>query len=185
MGRRSTIDEARVFAVVGHGLARRGTLILQDVVGEAGVSIGSLYHRYESREGLLARAFIDAVRAFQTQVMPELEGEGVEAVMAAACAVPAFCRAEPDRAVILSCCRQSEFLTEATPEPLRSEIETVNAGAAQAIAEFAARNGFGMEALRLALVGLPLGAVRLYLPGRPVPEEVDARIAAAVRAILA
>jgi len=61
----------------------------------------------------------------------------------------------------------------------------VNDRAREAIGRFADRAGIERDAVRLALIGFPLGAVRLYLPERPVPESVDAHVADAYRAAVA
>ncbi|MCG8441877.1 MAG: TetR/AcrR family transcriptional regulator [Caulobacterales bacterium] len=174
-----------MFAAVGRGLAEDGALRLQAVVEETGVSVGSLYHRYGSREGLLARAWLDAVEAFHARFRAALESGAPDAGEEAALATPRFCRAEPERAVILACCRRSEFLGEAAPADLRAAIETVNRDAAAALARYAEGVGAPLEACRLALVAFPLGAVRVYLPRRPVPDGVDAYVAGAYRAVMA
>jgi len=119
MGRLSTIKDANVYGAVGAQLAGKGAVTLQTIVAETGVSIGSLYHRYGSREGLLAQTWLDAVKSFQGGFLAALEGgdaDGDESAGGrAALATPRFCRAERSRAIVLSCCRQSEFLSSATP----------------------------------------------------------------------
>lgn len=184
MGRLSTVDDTKVFAAVARLMSTTGNLTLQSVVDETRVSIGSLYHRYRSREGLLARAWADAVKAFHAVVVPELDGGAPDAGERAALATPRFCRAERDRAILLACCRRSEFLGEATPADLRAEIEAINDEAAAALARFARRTGVPLDACRLAIVALPLGAVRLYLPAKPVPRAVDDYVRAGCRAVL-
>jgi len=184
MGRLSTVDDAKVFAAVARQMSAGGTLTLQSVVEETRVSIGSLYHRYRSREGLLARAWADAVKAFHAVVVPELEGLSADAGERAALATPRFCRADRDRAILLACCRRSEFLVEATPPDVRAEINGINDAAAAALARFSRRTGVPLDACRLAIVALPLGAVRLYLPDRAVPRSVDDYVRAGCRAVL-
>lgn len=157
---------------------------LQDVVTETSVSVGSLYHRYGSREGLLAASWLDAVRAFQARFLDAIESDSEDAGERAALATPQFCRAEPGRAVILACCRRSEFITDATPVALQIEINHINDDTGAAMKRFARRNGLSLQACRLALVAFPLGAVRLYLPGRPVPKSVDDYVLAAYRSVI-
>lgn len=184
MGRSSTIDEPRVFAAVARQLASGGTMTLQQVVAETGVSVGSLYHRYGSREGLLAQTWLDAVRASHAAFMREIDREDETAGEAAAMATPRFCRADRDRAVVLACCRRSEFISQATPAPLREQIEHVNDEAVAAIRRYAKRTGHSLEACRIGLIAFPLGAVRLYLPSQPVPRSVDAYVLEAFRAVM-
>ena len=184
MGRMSIISDSDVFAAVGLQLASDGGATLQSIVASTGVSIGSLYHRYGSREGLLAETWLDAVKTFHGKFLKALESGENNAGELAALATPSFCREEHARAVVLSCCRQSEFLSDDTPARLRNEISTVNDNAAAAIRRYARRNNASLDACRLAMVAFPLGAVRLYLPNRPVPKAVDQYVSAAYRATM-
>lgn len=96
-------------------------------------------------------------------------------------ATPRFCRQQPLRACILVGCRRQEFLPDTLSPALRTETETINTSVATAIARFARDRGYTPEACRLGLVAYPLGAVRMYLPERDVPEKIDAYVAAAFR----
>ncbi len=179
MGRLSTVRDDQVFSVVGARLAGDGAITLQTVVDDTGVSVGSLYHRYGSREALLALTWLDAVRAFQTCFLTALESGGDDAGERAALATPRFCRSDHQRAIVLSCCRPAEFFSPATPQHLQKEISNVNKAAAAAIRRYAKCSGYSLEACRLGLIAFPLGAVRLYLPARPVPQALDEYISAA------
>ena len=76
MGRRSTFSDDDVFAAVGRMLVRDGEVRMQSVVAETGVSVGSLYHRFGSREGLLARAWLDTLAAFHDRFLAALDQPG-------------------------------------------------------------------------------------------------------------
>ncbi|MCW9034662.1 MAG: TetR/AcrR family transcriptional regulator [Rhodospirillales bacterium] len=180
----STIQDEKIFAVVGAQLADIGTVTLQSIVKETGVSVGSLYHRYNSREELLARTWLDAVKGFHSYFLRELESQKEDAGARAAMATPRFCRAERARAIVLSCCRQSEFLSSETPKELRDEIGSINDKAFKAVREYAKHSGYSLEACKLGLVAFPLGAVRQYLPSHKVPTAVDEYVAAAFRAVV-
>lgn len=156
---------------------------IQEIVRESGISSGSLYHRFGSREALLAEAWLDALLAFQARFLAALEEGGEEAGLQAALATPRFCREEPDRARILVQCRQSEFLCSDSPRPIKDKIETANANAFARISDFASGFGVDFETAKVAMVGFPLGAVKLYIPARPVPMIVDDWISEAFRAV--
>ncbi len=183
MGRASTINETAVFAAVGQALSDTGTVTLQSVVTETGASIGSLYHRYQSREGLLAATWIDAVSAFQDAFTLSLNADMEDAGENAALATPRFCRAHRSRAIVLSCCRQSEFLSPKTPAPLQQTMATINDEGVKALRRFARRSGLNLEVCQHAIVSVPLGIVRAYLPSRPVPARVDNYVRTAYRAL--
>ena len=184
MGRLSTVNDSSVYATVGRQLSENGTMTLQGVVSETGISVGSLYHRYGSREGLLAQTWLDAVRAFQSRFLAAIESGDEYAGERAALATPQFCRAEPERAVVLVCCRRSEFVSNEMPAALKAEICSVNDDAIAAIRRYAKRMGYSLHACRLGLVAFPLGAVRLYLPHRPVPRIIDTYVSEAFRSVI-
>lgn len=184
MARSSTFEDSLIFGSVGSLLARTGAVTLQAIVAETGVSIGSLYHRYGSRETLLAMTWLDAVRAFQAEFREALESGADDAGERAALATPKFCRTDNARAIVLACCRQAEFASSAISGELQEAIASANDEAMMALRRFAATRGYSVDACRLGLVAFPLAAVRLYLPDKPVPASIDAYIANAFRAII-
>ncbi|WP_417481597.1 TetR/AcrR family transcriptional regulator [Maricaulis sp.] len=184
MGRLSTIRDETVFAAAGAQLASEGAVTLQGLVAATGISIGSLYHRYGSREGLLAQAWIDAVSAFRDRFLAALAAENAEAGLQAALATPRFCREERSRAIILCCCRQVDFIAPATPPASLQLLRSINDKVAAALQAYADRTGHSLTACRMGMVAFPLGAVRLYLPSQPVPEEVDRYVEAGFRAAM-
>ena len=161
-----------------------GTVSMGVLLDRAGISSGSLYHRFGSREGVLASAWLDAVQAFQAKFLKALQSGLPTAGEDAAVATPKFCRTDRDRALILMSCRQSEFLGQGTPEPLRTRIRDVNAVTMSAVEAFSSARGIDIETCRMALIGIPLGAVRLYLPHRPVPRRLDDMVRTASAALI-
>lgn len=184
MGRAITFKDADVFAALAQRMTREGSLAVQSLVEDSGISIGSLYHRYGSREGLMASAWLDAVETFQTSFLAALGSGRPSAGLDAALATPRFCRAERDRALILVACRKSEFLGENTPQPLREQIRDINQNAMVALRAFSKAHSLDLETCQMAMIGLPLGAVRLYLPDRNVPMKVDAMLKRTYEALL-
>lgn len=184
MGRKSNVSDDRVFAAVARRILKEGSVSLQYVVEDTGVSFGSLYHRYGSRDGLMAAAWLKATKSFQCGFLASLTSGRTTAGEDAALETLRFCRKHPDRARILVACRQSEFLGEETPEPLRSEIARVNHAISKGLSEFASAQGLGIELCRLGIIGLPLGAVQLYLPDFAIPDSVDEHIRRAYRALI-
>jgi len=185
MGRKSSFTDEEIFRCVAGQFAVQGRFTIDALTAETGLSMGSIYHRFGSRDGLLAEAWLNAVGRFQARFLDALAPNTLGAALDAALATPNFCRSNRGEAVLLTCCRRSEFLLPDTPADLRSRIEKSNVAAVRAIRAFAAAVDRPLLACRLALIAYPLGAVRLYLPSRPVPTMLDAEIAKAVRAALA
>ncbi len=181
MGRRSTIDKTKIFGMVGSHLAKYGSITLQDVVKKTGVSVGSLYHHYDSREGLLAHVWIDAVTAYQDVFLSELGSGKKDAGERAAMATPQFCRSEPERAKVLVSCRREELIASDLPEALKAHIQDINKRGAAELKQFAKSRNYSLEACTMGLVAFPIGAVRLYLPHKKVPKSIDNYVREAYR----
>lgn len=176
MGRLSTLNDRDIYAATGQQLALSGTVTLKDIVNLTGCSVGSLYHRFGSREGLLANAWLDAAKSFQSQFLNALQSGSAQAGLEAALATPRFCRSERERAIILACCRKSEFLNDATPTALKTEIQQLNKLSESALRAYATQNGYSLESCLLGIIAFPLGAVRMYLPTREIPISLDEKI---------
>ena len=184
MGRVSTVKHSDVYNMVGTHIAEHGAIKLQDIVDQTGISIGSLYHHYGSREELLALTWLDAVTAFQERFLAALDSGLPNAGVLAARVTPQFCRTEPAKARVLVCCRRQELISATLPEELTKKISAVNVDAAKSLSSFAKARGYALEACKLGLIGFPLGAVRLYLPHKAVPECLDDFVANAFRSAI-
>jgi AcrR family transcriptional regulator len=184
MGRKSTLDEQLVYRVVASELATAGHFTVDALKAATGLSMGSIYHRFGSREGLLAETWLNAVERFQSRFIEALAAGTLEAGLEAALVTPRFCRSNYEEAILLTCCRQAEFLGSATPSALRTRIAAANDNVSGAVRRFASALDRPLLKCRLALIAFPLGAVRLYLPSSPVPSSVDKEIVAAARAVL-
>ncbi|MEV4166117.1 TetR/AcrR family transcriptional regulator [Nonomuraea dietziae] len=143
------------------------------IAARLGAPSGSVYHRYGSRDLLLAHLWIRAVRRFQEGFLlaarePDLE----RAVRAAASHVVGWAAEHPDEARLLLAHNVAE-LRERWPSELGEELEGLNTAVASALRDLAARlPGQALERVTFALVDVPVAAVRRHvLAGRPVPES--------------
>lgn len=136
----------------------------------------------------MAHAFLDAVEAFQRTFLDALtkpeEDPNSPPGETAALSTPRFCRAAPGRAVILACCRKSEFFSPKTPAEYQARLAEMNERAALRVYEFAKKNDYRAEACRFALVDMPLGAVRPHLLSGDIPDNVEAYVRTAFRATI-
>lgn len=74
--------EARLLAGALDAFAERGVLAttVSALVAATGASVGSIYHRFASKEGLAAAVFAEALRRYQAGVLATLaDAEGAEA----------------------------------------------------------------------------------------------------------
>jgi AcrR family transcriptional regulator len=149
------------------------------ISSELGAPTGSLYHRFESRDLMLAQAWLRTVREAQTGFVAALGHDDVEqAGFEAALHIPRWCRAHLDGARVLLLYRR-EDLVERWPEELGAELATLNDSVDDALGSYTARR-FGhsradaRRSVVFALVDVPYGAVRRYLvAGQAPPRAVD------------
>lgn len=155
----------------------------------AGVPTGSVYHRVPSRDALLAKIWLSAAERFQHMALEKIsairdEDDAVECALL----TPRFVRSDHAAAVVLNSHRREEFLRSGAPEEYRKRAAKLAADMRDGLAGAAARllpsDPRGKEKIAVALIGIPLGAVRIFLPQAIPPVEIDQTIAAAVRAAL-
>lgn len=147
-----------------------------------GAPTGSLYHRFGSRDLLLATLWTRCVRAFQDGFVTALDAGDAEA---AALHTPRWCRQRPAEAAVLLLHRREE-LAARWPAELGTELETLNEQVAAALRSFVDRRpDVDHDRLTFAVVDVPYGAVRRHLLRRQTPPpQVDELIITTCRAVL-
>src|SRR5215467_5864891 len=101
MGRPRRYDEAAILAGATLASAERSPreLTIAAVATRAGVPVGSIYHRYASREAILADLWLGLVEPFQEGFLVTLDGpDPLRAGLAAVRRVCAWVRAHPREA---------------------------------------------------------------------------------------
>lgn len=170
-------------------VSRGASATVAEIAHEAGAPIGSVYHRFASREALLVGLWLRSVRDFQQGFVAACRSEpAVDAVVAAALHIPAYCREHPAEARAMTLYRRAELIRTA-PEALRDEVAAVNDEVNDVSQELVRRRYTVVDERRTALLRAatrqcPYGLVRPYLGG-VVPDWVDEAIAACSRAIAA
>lgn len=160
------------------------------IAAELGGPVGSIYHRFGSREEVLARLWLRSVdrfhaRLFATAAKPAAGPH--EVLVSLAAQVPAYCRRHRDEAVALTLFRAAALATSG-PESVRHAAAHVNDGLLAMVGDLA-RQRFGradretLDLVATAIQVCPYGLVRPYL-GRPVPKRIDRATVAAADAIL-
>jgi AcrR family transcriptional regulator len=184
----SILDAAR--AVVTDRGVRQTTV--SAIAAASRAPVGSIYHRFESIDELLARLWIRAVRRSQAAALDPavLEEEPLPAAVAAALGTYDFCVAEPEDARLLAVLRREDFLERELPEQLHRELRTLNDPALAGAKELA-RGLFGradsasVDLVLAATVDVPYGLARPYLEASSTPPRGRrARLPDAVRTML-
>jgi len=158
---------------------------------EVGAPVGSIYHRYRSREALLAELWMDVVEGFQGEFVARLgHAADVDGAAQAALFMVEWTRQHPLEARLLLLHRRQDFVAGAWPEELTGRAAALEPQIGSALRAFSLR-AFGaadadrMARLRYALLDAPFGAIKPYLQARKrLPSVVDELVATTARAVL-
>lgn len=169
------------------GVAAATTSAIAEAVG---APVGSLYHRFASRDLLLARLWLRTVERFQAGYLSALAADDLDtAATGAALHVVRWTRSNLPEAKLLLALRPKELIAR-WPEEVGERLSQLNGRVEQAIAEHAERR-FGdaraehQARVRFAITDLPYAACRRYLwNGTGPPTMMEALVVRTVRAAL-
>lgn len=153
----------------------------------SGAPVGTLYHRFGNRDGILAATWLRALDRFQSLAVAASADSAVEVAVAMALSAIEFARRFPGDARLLLTVRP-EDLVDADGDALVTAITTSNAPLVERLRQLA-RELYGvddrrsLDALQRAVVDLPYAAVRRHVAD--VPEWLAGDLADSVRALLA
>jgi AcrR family transcriptional regulator len=160
----------------------------------SGAPVGTLYHRFGSRDGVLAAAWLRALERFQAGALAADAAHADDpfaAGAAMAVAAVAFAASHPDDARLLLAVRERDLLDGASGE-LHARLDAMNAPLEQAVARIA-RALYGradaraVDRVTRAVADVPTAAVRRHLRGdrRRLPGWLAAEVEDAARTLLA
>lgn len=189
----------RVFSTDAILDAARATVVTRGVRGatveaisrQAGVPVGSIYHRFDSLGELLAHTWLRAARRSQERALAVSVSAArpLESAVSVALAMYDHCLDQPEDTLLLDALGRTDLLAMDLGA-LRGELETANEQV-EALMTGLARSLYGRADRRsrdlvlLALVDMPHGfAHRQLASGARTPARRE-RLPAAVRAVLA
>jgi len=168
-----------------------GTTTVAAIAAGLGAPIGSIYHRFASRELLLAHLWTRTVREFQHGFLAALTDDDLDtAADDAALHVVRWSREHLPQAQLLVLHRR-EALAARWPEGLGGQLAELNKSVESALKDYArwryGRAGAAeQQRVVFALVDVPAAAVRRFLlKGLPPPPSVEHLVTAASRCVLA
>jgi AcrR family transcriptional regulator len=169
-----------------------GATTIAEIAQASGTPVGSLYHRFGSRDDLLAQLWIRAVRRSQASFLSAIDrGDPIERAVMGAMAILDFCEEQGADARLLLSLRREDLLRAAPSPEVARELEGLNRPLERGLARLAhALYGTAGQAERqrvlLAAFDIPYGAARRHLvAGKPLPASLRADVQKAVRAVLA
>lgn len=197
MGRPAKFTSDAILDTALRLLAHDGVaaLNISSIARDLGAPSGSIYHRFASRDVLVATLWLRAVERFQATLTDPLSLDDPRAsVRAVAAAVLEWCRNNPMEAQLLLLHRSDNLLTDGWPEEVTSRNRRQRTRVARAIDELGHRLGARSDADRrrvaFAAIDLPYAAARASLVHRQVPPRhmdsiVDDAVIAVVNGITA
>lgn len=168
MGRPARYGEAQILEGAKHVSAEVGPqkLTIAAVAERTGVPVGSIYHRYRSRDEILAAVWLDLVEEFQQRFLAELEAE--DALRAGLAGVRYACdwiRQHPREARLLLLHRREDFASDRWPVRHRRRARELARRAAASLSAYAVRltghaGAAELRTVRFAVVDLPTATLR-------------------------
>ena len=157
------------------------------VAGEIRAPIGSVYHRFPSRDVLMAEVWLRVTASFQDEFLIALEkGEGIEAALH----TPRWVRQHFPEARILMLYRREELVTGVWPEEMKERALGLSLRLDAGISEFTARTfgKAGREEINrtvFAIIDVPCAAVLRYIrQGKKPPRSLEDYIAKTYNTIM-
>jgi AcrR family transcriptional regulator len=161
------------------------------IADSLGAPTGSIYHRFSSKDVLLAELWLRTVEAFQVGFQAALSGpQPRDAGLEAALYTPRWVRAHPIPARLLLLHNREDFLPGDWPAEVAERAAALTTRGEVALRSFARRalgsaNAPAMRRARYAVIDLPYAAVRPHVrAGEQPPADVDELVADAYRAVM-
>jgi AcrR family transcriptional regulator len=153
----------------------------------SGAPNGSLYHRFGSRDGLLAEAWLRALAHFQDPFVAAADApDPLDAAASMAASVVRFARERPADARLLIDLRRRDLLDGDAPADVHQRLEAMNARVAAVVDDLFARlPAVPRSRVLIAVRDLPYGVVRARLGEGGLSERLEHEVARAARAVLA
>jgi AcrR family transcriptional regulator len=164
---------------------------IEAIAAASGAPMGSLYHYFSSRDNLLARLWVRAVRRSQAAYRAAAQHEDPEqAAVLAALSIYDFCILERNDARLLLSIRRKDLIQAELLSEIAAELEDLNRPVRKTLEQLSLRlygraESKDLDRVLLATFDLPYGLARPYVVrGRTPPEHRRKLLKAAVRAVI-
>jgi len=193
VGRKAIFERRDMTGAALRLVADRGpqAVTIAALAREVGAPTGSIYHRYRSRDQLLAELWMDVVEGFQDGFVASLaQASDVSGAVATARHMASWTRGHPLEARLLLLHRRQDFMSGEWPPELGERAAALEPQIGAALRSFAER-AYGrtdaetLARLRYALLDAPFGGIKPYVQARKrLPPVVDDLVAKTARAVL-
>jgi AcrR family transcriptional regulator len=164
-----------------------GAITMGSITGQINAPIGSVYHRFASREILLAELWLRLVESFQQGFLEALDqGDGLQAALHTL----NWVRKHPNEGRVLLLYRREELTSGEWPDEIKERARQLTQELDKGLRKFT-RRLFGrvtkksLIRITFTLIDVPYAAVRRHLQaGRLPPVSVDELVRKTYLAIL-
>src|SRR5229473_3701114 len=177
MPRAPQFDQAQILDAAERLIARHGPsgATIGAIAQAVGAPTGSIYHRFDSRDVLLAEVWLGAATAFQTTFFERLAGPAPrEAGLRAALYMAQRVREHPQEARLLLLHRREDFVDRGWPIALRRRAEQLGHQVETELRAFSRRlcgrqDARTVRGVSYAVVEAPFAAVRRHVAANESP----------------
>jgi AcrR family transcriptional regulator len=186
-------DEERILAAAGRLVASHGPsgATIGAISRSLGAPTGSIYHRFESRDVLLATLWLRAAAAFQDAFFERLAGAGPrEAGLEAALYMAERVREDPSEARMLLLHRREDFVDRGWPAAFRTRAARLAHQIETELRAFSRRlcgraDARTVRTVAYAVIEAPFAAIRRHVAAKESPPRyVDLLIQATYEAVV-
>ena len=164
---------------------------VEAIAGASGAPVGTIYHRFGSRESLLTRLWMRAVYRSQASFVAAMERpDAKDAAVAAALSLFDFCDEHPGDARLLASFGREDLIGVTPDGPLADELAELNRPVERALVAltkrlYGSRSRRALDRTLLITFDLPYGATRrLLTAGRPLSRGLRSDLETAVRRVI-
>jgi AcrR family transcriptional regulator len=189
MGRNARFSDNQILAAALALLSGEGPegVTMSGISRQTGAPIGSLYHRFPSRDHLMARLWLSVVESFQGGFLEALaRGDGLSAALY----TPRWVRDNFREGKVLLLFRREELMGSQWPPEMRQRAALLAQGLDEGFRAFV-KGQFGnvseesLGTAAFALIHVPYGATKPYLEwGLEPPAVIDRLIEKTYRSIM-
>ena len=192
MARPAKFSTEQILETAAQLVAERGPsrTTVTSIAERIGAPTGSIYHRFVSRDLLLAQLWVRTARHAQAGFIAALADDDLDrAVSKAAGHIPRWARENFDDAIVMLLYRR-EDLAQRWPEEMGDVVAELGDSVLQAVRSFTRRwygkaSRSNVEAVTFALLDIPYAATRRHLArGEAPPVSIEPLVERAARAVI-
>jgi len=161
-------------------------LTVAGLAARAGAPVGSVYHRFISREVLMAELWVSIAESFQRGFLEELERGGEQAALYTL----RWVRKHPNEGRVLLLYRREELKSGRWPDEIKEQVASLGSALDKGIRTFVKKrlgvlNRENVRRAVFALTDVPLAAVKPHLQqGERPPVFIDRLVLDTYRAVV-